>query len=234
MEVATATKTNIGKDVEEIEYRRGVLLLSGGMDSTTLLYDLLSQGVDVDAIMFEYGQKHRKEVEAAKVTCKKLGVPYKVVDVNVLGRLAPSSLTREDVAVPEGHYEDESMKQTVVPNRNMVLISLATSYAIGLGINKVYYAAHSGDHAIYPDCRPAFLIALGKALKLCDYTPICLEAPYMYWDKSDIVKRGLELEVDYSLTWSCYLGKEKPCGKCGTCTERAEAFSKAGAKDPLE
>lgn len=221
--------------LEGIGNKKAVLLLSGGVDSTTLLYDLLStKGFEVYPISFIYGQKHEKEVEVATRTCKKLGLGLKVANIDILGRLAPSSLTRDNIPIPEGHYESQSMKVTVVPNRNMVLIALATSYALGIGANKVYYAAHSGDHAIYPDCRPEFLIQLGKALKLCDYEKVYLEAPYMYWHKEDIVKRGLELGVDYSLTWSCYKGGEYPCGRCGTCVERLEAFEKAGGKDPLE
>lgn len=230
--VATLEKDGL---IEEAKInKKAVLLLSGGIDSTTLLYDLVSQGFGVYPISFIYGQKHKKEVGLALASCTKLGLELEVVDISILGKLAPSSLTRSSIEIPEGHYEDESMKQTVVPNRNMVLISLATSYAIGIGANKVFYAAHSGDHAIYPDCRPAFFIALGKAIKLCDYERIDLEAPYMYWTKADIVKRGVKLGVDYSLTWSCYRGGEYPCQKCGTCVERAEAFGLAGIRDPLE
>jgi 7-cyano-7-deazaguanine synthase len=235
MEVLTKARPEFGGFIGDVvEDKRAVLLLSGGMDSTTLLYDLLNLGCEVHPISFIYGQKHKKEVGMALASCTKLGLELEVVDIGFFGQLAPSALTRTRIDVPEGHYEDSSMKVTVVPNRNMVLISLATSYALGIGVHKVYYAAHSGDHAIYPDCRPAFLIVLGKALKLCDYDKVSLEAPYMYWNKSDVVKRGLELRVDYSLTWSCYRGEERPCGKCGTCTERAEAFRNAGVRDPLE
>jgi len=213
---------------------KAVILLSGGIDSTTLLYDLVSQGYKVFPISFYYGQKHDIEVANALATCTKLKLSCEVIKLEALRAVAPSALTRSDREVPNGHYTDEVMKKTVVPNRNMVLISLATSYAIGIGAAAVFYAAHGGDHAIYPDCRPEFLIALNKAIKLCDYERICLEAPYMYWRKADIVKRGIELGVDYSLTWSCYKGRHYPCGTCGTCVERLEAFELAGIKDPLE
>lgn len=221
-------------ELVEMQTRKAVLLLSGGVDSTTLLYDLLTQGFEVHPISFIYGQKHKLEVGCAQASCTKLGIELEIVDVSFFGGLAPSALTRPGIEIPDGHYEEESMKVTVVPNRNMVLISLATSFALSIGAHKVYYAAHSGDHAIYPDCRPEFLIQLGKALKLCDYEKVYLMAPYMYWTKSDIVRKGLELGVDYSLTWSCYRGGAKACGKCGTCVERLEAFKRIGEKDPLE
>ena len=211
-----------------------VVILSGGMDSTTLLYDILSRGFHVDAIGFNYGQKHSKELEYAKKTCTKLRVPYKIVNIDVLNDLAPSALTRKDWKIPEGHYKDDNMKQTVVANRNMVLISLATSYAIGINAEKVYYGAHFGDHDIYPDCRKEFVEAMQKSIVLCDWSNIELEAPYIDKSKGDIVKRGIELKVDYKLTWSCYKGKGLSCGVCGTCVERLEAFKLAGIEDPIE
>ena len=148
--------------------------------------------------------------------------------------MAPSALTRDDWDVPEGHYEEPSMRQTVVPNRNMVMISIAVSHAISIGATEVYYAAHSGDHAIYPDCRKEFIMKLTEAIELCDWNKITLKAPYVNLDKGDIAMRGKELGVDYSLTWTCYKGMEKACGKCGSCVERLEAFEKAKMNDPLE
>ena len=180
---------------------KAVLIFSGGMDSTTLLYDLIHEGYEVSAITFDYRQKHHKEIRCAEKTCKKLQVPHKIIDVSVLNDLAPSSLTRAQWDVSEGNYAEETMKQTVVPNRNMVFLSLAASYAIGIGAKDLFYAAHAGDHAI------------------------C---------KGDIVKKGLALNVDYVDTWSCYKGEDLPCGKCGACTERREAFGLAGVADPLE
>lgn len=212
---------------------RAVVILSGGMDSTTLLYDVKNQGFETFAISFIYGQKHSKEVEFAKKTCSVLSVPHKAVDISFFGQLAPSALTTSGWEIPEGYYTDSSMKQTVVPNRNMVLISISAAYAISLGAKKLFYGAHAGDHPIYPDCRKEFVEAMKKALYLADYIGLELEAPYVDMKKEDILKRGLELGVDYSLTWSCYKGGEKACGKCGTCTERIEAFKKVGVKDPI-
>jgi 7-cyano-7-deazaguanine synthase len=212
---------------------KAVLILSGGMDSTTLLYDLVDQGYDVHAITFGYHQKHKKEISCAKKTCKKLHIPHKIINISVLNDLAPSCLTRNQWEVPEGNYAEDSMKQTVVPNRNMVFLSLAASYAIGIGANHIFYAAHAGDHTIYPDCRPAFVSAMSTAFHLCDWNDVILLAPYLYWTKTDIVKRGISLNVDYSMTWTCYKGGELSCGKCGSCDERLTAFKEAGAKDPL-
>jgi len=213
---------------------RTVIILSGGLDSTTLLYDIVYQGFEVFPISFNYNQKHKRELECAKATCQKLHLEHKIVDLSILNDLAPSALTRDDWKVPEGYYTDENMKQTVVPNRNMVMLSLATAYAIGIGARKLFYGAHSGDHTIYPDCRPEFIKALSEAIALADWQPIQLLAPYSNIDKGDIVKRGLELGVDYSLTHTCYAGEEVACGVCGACQERLEAFEKAGFQDPIK
>jgi 7-cyano-7-deazaguanine synthase len=213
---------------------KAVVILSGGMDSTTLLYDVKQSGAEVYALSFNYGQRHRKELLAAKATCDKLGINHKVVDLSVLNQLAPSSLTRDDQEVPEGHYEAENMKQTVVPNRNMVLIALAASYAIGIKADSLYYGAHAGDHAIYPDCRRDFAEDLSALLRKADWHPVNLKFPYINMDKGDIAIRGKELGVDYSLTWTCYKGLEDACGVCGSCQERLEAFDKADMKDPLK
>ena len=213
---------------------KALLILSGGVDSTTLLYDLISQGYEVEAVTFDYQQKHRKEIKCAKKTCKKLKIPHKVLELNILSEIAPSSLTRKEIKVPEGSYTEESMRSTVVPNRNMIFLSLAAARAIAGGIPHLFYAAHSGDHAIYPDCRPVFVSAMETALHLCDWTDITLHAPYLHLTKADIVKIGTRLGVDYSLTWTCYRGEALACGLCGSCTERLEAFREAGVEDPVE
>lgn len=220
--------------MQTIKKEKVVLILSGGMDSTTLLYDLIEQGYEVYAISFDYRQKHRKELQMAIQTCHKLGIHHRIVDLGILNELAPSALTRDDWEVPEGMYDDENMKQTVVPNRNMILISLATAYTINLKATKLFYGAHAGDHEIYPDCRKEFVDVMYCAISLCDWTKVELQAPYLNIDKGDIAIKGKELGVDYSLTWTCYKGREKACGKCGACTERLEAFEKAGMKDPIE
>ncbi|MHA1868709.1 MAG: 7-cyano-7-deazaguanine synthase QueC [Candidatus Heimdallarchaeaceae archaeon] len=208
-----------------------VIILSGGIDSTTLLYDLINQGYDVYALGFAYGQKHIKECYYANKTCEKLGIPYYKTGLH---SFAKSAITEKELKIPEGHYEEKTMKQTVHPLRNLLMLVFAASYAISIKAKKVFYGAHAGDHAIYPDCRPEFIEAAKKAIKLADYAEIEIEAPYMNMKKEDIIKRGLELGVDYSLTTSCYVGKEKACGKCGTCIERLEAFKKNNVKDPIK
>lgn len=216
--------------------KKAVVILSGGMDSTTLLYDVVSQfGTEnVSALSFNYGQRHKKELIGAKATCAKLGLEHKVLALDVLNEVAPSSLTRSDMEVPEGHYAGENMKQTVVPNRNMVMLSLAAAYAMSKGASELFYGAHAGDHTIYPDCRPEFVEAMKKAILIADWNPVTLHAPYSNMDKGDIAIRGAELGVDYSLTWTCYKGLEKACGKCGACQERLEAFEKAETSDPIQ
>lgn len=213
---------------------RSVIIVSGGMDSVTLLHDVHSQGDEIYAITFDYGQRHKKEIGCAKWNCDKLNIPHKIIPLSVLNEIAPSSLTRTDTDVPEGEYDGENMKQTVVPNRNMVMLSLAASYAIGIGATKLYYGAHSGDHTIYPDCRPEFVAAMNKVLSLCDWHQIELVVPYLDGNKETILKRGYELGVDYAYTWTCYNGREKACGKCGSCDERLAAFKAIGQNDPLE
>jgi len=216
---------------------KAVVVLSGGMDSTTLLWDILNSGkyAEVLALSVNYGQRHSKELDLAAKTCEKLGVSHKIVDMASIGSslLAGSSLT-SGIDVPEGHYEEESMKSTVVPNRNMILLSLAIGYAVSSDAKAVFYGAHAGDHAIYPDCRKEFVEAMKAVTKLCDWKEVELEAPYVDSDKGDIVEIGKQLQVDYSLTWTCYKGNEKACGKCGACGERILAFDKAGIPDPID
>lgn len=170
----------------------------------------------------------------AQRTCNELGVSFKVLNLEVLNQVAPSSLTRNDQDIPEGHFTDDSMKDTVVPNRNMVMLSIAASYAISLEASAIYYGAHGGDHAIYPDCRPQFFEKLDDTIQICDWHKVELRAPYMNVGKDEIVKEGLELGVDFSQTWTCYKGGEKACGKCGSCRERLEVFEEIGVEDPLE
>lgn len=237
MDTMTAYKVKLQthkiEDFPLLGPKKVVVLLSGGMDSTTLAYYMKNLGREVYPITFFYGQKHQKELEMAYKTCEKLGLTYKLKDIDI-DELAPSALTRKDIEVPEGHYEAESMKLTVVPNRNMVFLSLATAYAIGIGATEVAYAAHSGDHAIYADCRPVFVEAMREAILLCDDVGIYFRTPFIYLDKKDILEIGQTLGVDYSLTWSCYRGGELACGLCGTCVERLEAFSKLGIEDPIK
>ena len=212
-----------------------VVSLSGGMDSTTLLYDLVSQQFELYLLSFNYGQRHKIELESAKRTAEKFVLPHKIIDLTSVNQVMEgSSLTRSHIDVPYGHYAEESMKVTIVPNRNMIMLSIATAYAVSLEAEAVYFAAHAGDHAIYPDCRQEFVDKLSEVTKIANYHPVEIRAPYLQMDKGDIAKRGVELGVDYSMTYTCYEGKELACGKCGACQERKEAFLKAEALDPIK
>lgn len=210
-----------------------VLIYSGGMDSSVLLYDLVSSSHEVKAISFDYGQRHRKELEYASYNTRKLGVDHRVIDLSsLLPLFGKSSLTNSGVEIPEGHYTEDSMKSTVVPNRNLILISIAAAWAMSERFDSVSYGAHAGDHTIYPDCREEFATAVGEVLALADWHPIALKRPYVNMTKGDICRRGADLGVDFSMTWSCYKGGDNHCGVCGTCVERREAFREGDVADP--
>lgn len=213
--------------------KSAIAVYSGGMDSTVMLYAMLEEGVDLrGALSVDYGQKHRKEILVAKKICESLGIEHRIADLRGISSLFGSSgLTNENIDVPEGHYEAVSMKQTVVPNRNMILISVATAWAITKGAEAVAYAAHSGDHAIYPDCRESFANALDQAMQLCDWSEVRLYRPFVNLSKEEIVKKGNRLGSPLGRTWSCYKGGDLHCGKCGTCIERREAFHLSGIED---
>jgi 7-cyano-7-deazaguanine synthase len=210
-----------------------VVIYSGGMDSYTVLNKAIKSGFDVYALSFNYGQRHVKELEVAASVCADLNVHHKVVDISAINQLIGGSSLTDDIEVPEGHYEEESMKSTVVPNRNMILLSLAVGYAVSLKANKVFYGAHSGDHAIYPDCRPEFVEKMSDVCRIANYEEVEIVCPYLNNTKIEILTDGLEMGLDYSHTWTCYNGREKACGKCGACQERLEAFSLNNATDPL-
>lgn len=215
--------------------KKTVVVMSGGMDSTTLLYYLRSLGRDVLPLGVDYGQRHARELLAARTICNRLGLVYEVADLHqIRPLLGGSSQTDASVPVPEGHYAEESMKKTVVPNRNMILLSLAIARAISAGADEVAYGAHAGDHAIYPDCRGEFVQIMKEAALLCDWTPIKLVAPFVDLTKAGIAKKGAELGVPFELTWSCYKGADLHCGRCGTCVERREAFILSGVSDPTQ
>jgi len=210
-----------------------VVIYSGGMDSFTVLNRALHDGKEVYALTFDYGQRHVKEIEFACTVCQSLNVNHKVIDISAINQLLAGSSLTDDIEIPEGHYEAESMKSTVVPNRNMILISLAVGYAVSVGANQVYYGAHSGDHAIYPDCRPEFVMKMNDVCKIANYESVEIFSPYLTVSKSDILTDGLKMGLTYDNTWTCYNGREKACGQCGACQERLEAFSDNNATDPL-
>ena len=211
-----------------------VIIFSGGMDSTTLLYDLLACGDSVEAIGINYKQRHGKELSCAEGICKDLGVRLDVLDLSALAQfLTGSSQSDPSIPGPFGAYDAPTMKLTVVPNRNMFMLSVAGAVAIARKADRLAYGAHAGDHTIYPDCRPEFVEAMERSFGLCDWHKLGLYAPYLSMTKGDICKRGEMLGVPYEKTWTCYVGGESPCGQCGACTERIEAFTFAGMADPL-
>ena len=213
---------------------KAVVIYSGGMDSFTLLNKVVKEGNDVYALTFNYGQKQIKEVLVAQAVCKQLNVPHKLLDISPINQLMQSSSLIGNEEVPEGHYESESMKSTVVPNRNMILLSLAIGYAVDIKAAKVYYGAHSGDHAIYPDCRPEFVHKMNEVAGIANYEHVSIETPYLNYSKGEILTDGLNMGLTYENTWTCYNGREKACGKCGACVERLEAFAENNTTDPLQ
>lgn len=210
-----------------------VVIYSGGMDSFTVLNHALKQGHEVHALSFNYGQRHVRELNAAASVCDNLNISHKIVDITAINSLIAGSSLTSDIAIPEGHYEAESMQSTVVPNRNMILLSLAIGYAVSIGAEAVYYGAHSGDHAIYPDCRPEFVEKMNDVSLIANYEPVRIAVPYLLNNKAEILADGLAMGLDYSQTWTCYNGREKACGKCGACMERLEAFAANQQTDPL-
>jgi 7-cyano-7-deazaguanine synthase len=213
---------------------RIVVIFSGGMDSFTLLNRTIRDGYKVFAVTFDYGQRHAKEIKYAKSACVDLQVPHKIIDITTINQLLQGSSLTSNINIPEGHYADETMRSTIVPNRNMILLSLAVGYAISINAKKVFYGAHTGDHAIYPDCRPEFVEKLNSVCAIANYESVEIVTPYLHYDKGQIVKDGLLMELDYGKTWSCYNGKDIACGKCGACFERREAFALNHMIDPSE
>ena len=208
-----------------------ILILSGGMDSTTMLYDF--QDRIAMAISFDYGANHnRKEIKFAALHCDRLGITHIVIPFDFMHRYFRSSLLDGAEAIPEGHYEDENMRSTVVPFRNGIMLSVAVGMAESNDLQYVMMANHGGDHTIYPDCRPSFVEAFDKAAEAGTFNGVRLLSPYVDMTKGDIARRGKELGIDYAETWSCYKGGDVHCGRCGTCIERREAMAEAGIDDP--
>lgn len=214
-----------------------VVVFSGGLDSTTLLYDIIEQGGLVkQAVSFNYGQRHKKELEYARATAKQFGLKHTIIDLWSSGLTEALSVSKSslvsDEEVPEGHYAANNMKSTVVPNRNMIMLSIAGGIAVAEGANKVATGVHSGDHFIYPDCRPEFIEMARRTLFVGnegfgDLNIDSIYAPYIFKTKDDIALRALDLDVPLAETWSCYNGRENHCGRCGTCVERLEAINNA-------
>ena len=210
-----------------------VIIVSGGMDSITLLHDYKDR--IALGISFDYGSNHNaKEIPFAELHCKRLDIKHITIPLEFMHKYFKSSLLEGADAIPEGHYEDENMKSTVVPFRNGIMLAIAAGIAESNGLDHVMIANHGGDHAIYPDCRPEFISAMSSATSAGSYNGVTVIAPYTSITKGDIARRGKELGIDYTETWSCYKGGDKHCGKCGTCVERKEALRDAGIEDFTE
>lgn len=231
----------LNQDVKE----SACLIFSGGLDSTTLLYKLLSDGYKVSCLTFNYGQKHLKEIDNIPniiieaedhFNLEDCSILHEIIDLsNISTLIAGKSALMDQDEMPNCHYTAESAKKTIVPGRNLMMLSIAASICEAQKTHNLYYAAHAGDWAVYPDCRPGFVEASRIAIaRSSEWDEVKLHAPFLNLAKSDIVALGIKLGVPFELTWSCYNGREKACGKCPTCTERLEAFKINHKKDPLE
>lgn len=236
-----------------------VAIVSGGMDSVTLVYDMLDKGYKPHLLSFNYGQRHKKELKFAGIVARNFGLRHDIVDLQSLTHLiSNSALTSSPmdptdnnfeminhIEVPEGHYAEDNMSITVVPNRNMIMLSIAAGVAVNFGYKVIATGVHAGDHFQYPDCRPTFIYAAAKAIwegnegfhnfkqdghGIDESKGGIIYAPFMNKSKADIAERGFELGVPWHLTWSCYKGEDKHCGRCGTCVERLEAIDEAKGK----
>lgn len=211
-----------------------IVICSGGLDSVSLAHMVAREHVLTRLLSFDYGQRHRKELDFAAVCASRLGVPHQVIDLRPIGAALTGSALTDDIDVPDGHYEEESMRVTVVPNRNAIMLTVAFGVAAANGDDAVATAVHGGDHFIYPDCRPAFtesFEAMQKAA-LDGYADVSLFTPFVHRTKADIVIEGAKHQTPFADTWSCYKGGDIHCGRCGTCVERREAFHLANIADP--
>ena len=209
------------------------MVLSGGMDSVTMLYEY-AHCIDL-AVNFIYGSNHNmRELEFARLHCKRLGIELVEIDLSFIGENFHSSLLEGAEAIPEGEYDFDNMKSTVVPFRNGIMLAAAAGLAESRGLKAVMIANHAGDHALYPDCRDSFVRAMSAAISAGTYDGITVEAPFSLMDKAQIAALGKELGIDYSTTYSCYKGGEMHCGVCGTCRERRQAMADAGIDDKTE
>lgn len=213
-----------------------LVVCSGGLDSVTLAYKCAHEHELLGLISFNYGQRHKKELEFAAIAAKNLGTTHDIIDIANIGALLTGSALTDNIDVPDGHYAEESMKATVVPNRNAIMLSIAYGIASSRGAGAVATAVHGGDHFIYPDCRPEFINAFETMQNhaLDGLSDIKLYTPYLDKTKAQIAEEGASLNVPFGQTWSCYKGKALQCGRCGTCVERQEAFHLAGVDDPTQ
>jgi len=211
-----------------------IVVCSGGLDSVSLAHMVAREQQLTCLISFDYGQRHRKELDYAALCAQRLDVPHNIIDLRAIGAALTGSALTDEIAVPDGHYAEESMRITVVPNRNAIMLTVAFGVAAARGDQAVATAVHGGDHFIYPDCRPAFTQAFEAMQKaaLDGYAEVSLYAPFVHRTKADIVTEGARHNTPFALTWSCYKGGANHCGRCGTCVERREAFNLAGITDP--
>ena len=213
--------------------QRAIVVFSGGMDSSVALWWARREFRDVAAVSFEYGAKHNaRELAAAKTICRKLNVQHTVIPLDFIGRTFHSSLLVTGGDIPEGNYNEENMASTVVPFRNGIMLAAAAGFAEDSGFSAVILGNHTGDHAIYPDCRPEFIEGMARAIEAGTGGKVRLLSPFCHKTKAEIASLGAGLGVEFALTWSCYKGHEIHCGKCGTCRERRDAFREAGLTDP--
>ncbi len=209
------------------------VLLSGGMDSVTAFHHALAHHEVIGCLSFDYGSKHNhREIPFAKLHAERSGIPHHVVPLGFMDELFTSDLLQSGGEIPEGHYAEENMKKTVVPFRNGIMLAIAAGYAESVGADGLVIAAHSGDHAIYPDCRESFMQGMATAIQEGTYARTELLRPFIDTDKTGIARIGRDLGIDFAETWSCYKGREIHCGVCGTCVERREAFLLADIPDP--
>lgn len=210
-----------------------LIILSGGMDSVTMLYEF-KDSIAL-AVTFDYGANHAsREIAMAKLHCSRLSIEHIIIPMHFIHDHFKSSLLQGSAAIPDGHYAADNMKSTVVPFRNGIMLSVACGIAESRGLHTVMIANHSGDHAIYPDCRGKFIDAMSRAMREGTYDGVSILAPYTSLTKGQIAAHGKILGINYAETWSCYKGGEKHCGVCGTCTERKEAMQEAQIEDPTE
>lgn len=220
--------------------KRAIVLLSGGLDSTTALFFARAQGYKTFALIFDYGQRHRKEIGVAQRIARKAGCTYMVLKINFPWK--GSALLDKNIRLPQGRNLGKILKDkipvTYVPARNIIFLSFAASYAEAVGAQAIFIGANVRDYSGYPDCRPEFFKAfrrvLAKGMKVgVEGRTIEIKTPLIHKDKAQIIKLGLSLKVPYGMTWSCYRGGKTPCGRCDSCILRKKGFDQLGVKDPL-